>query len=178
MFDLFDAGGHFHFRAAVDDGGFFGAQAEGGAHRVHGCIASPDDGHVLSPQDRCVGIIGIGSHEVDAGKVFVGGEDAVVIFAGDFHEAWQTGSASDKETLVSLFLEIIEGCGAPHDEVGDEFDAHLPEVFDFEVDDGVGEPEFGDAIFEDSPNFMEGFEDGHVVAIFDHIAGKGEGCRA
>ncbi len=120
----------------------------------------------------------MGFHKVHPGEVFVGREDSVKILSGDLHETRKSCPAPYKEALESLFLQVVEGGGAPHDEVGDKFHPHFPEVFEFEVDDGIGKPEFWNTIFEDSANFVKSFEHGYVVAILGHIAGKGEGCWA
>ncbi len=71
----------------------------------------------------------MGSHKVHPGEVFVGREDPVEVLAGDLHETRQSRPAPDKEALESLFLQVVEGGSAPHDEVGDEFHTHFPEVF-------------------------------------------------
>ena len=51
VFRLFAAGGHFGFAATVDNHGAFGTQATGGTHRVHGGVATSDDGYMLTVED-------------------------------------------------------------------------------------------------------------------------------
>ena len=177
--DLLLSRGKFHLGTAVDDGRF-GTEAQGRAGRIHRDIAAAHDTDALPGMDGGAIVVAEGLHEVVAGEEFVGGEHSVEVFTGDAHELRKTGAGAHEHGLEALFVhEGVDGDGAADDDVGFDLHAqgaHLIElVFQHLL---LRETEFGNTVFEHSAGFVEGFEDGDVVAGFGKVRSAGKACRA
>ena len=129
------------------------------------------------PEQRCVGRRVGSVHEVDAGQVFVAGEDAVEVLSGDIHEARQTGSGTDEDTLEALLFEFFDGDGLADDGVCMELYTEGAQAVDLFVHDSVRQTELGDAVFEHTADLMQRLEDMHFVTVFGGIAGKCQSGR-
>ena len=132
---FFSASRHLGLRAPVNQRGGFGAETAGGAHRVHGGIATADNDHVAiaAVVDRLVELRkAIGAHQVGAGEKFVGRVDAVEVLAGHAEKYGQARAGGDKDCVVAFDAhQFIERDAFADDDVGFEFDAHAAQVVDF-----------------------------------------------
>lgn len=180
VFDFFETSRHFLFATAVNDDSALGAHAAGGADRVHGSVAAANDSYGIAFGYRCGPTVASGTHEVDAGEVFVGRKDVDEVFAGDAHETRQSGARGYENAIEAELAEVVVGKRFANDTVFYESDAHFGERVDFDVDDSIGEAEFGYAVFEYSTNLVESFVDSDFVAELNHVAGerKSGGARA
>ena len=148
------AGRHLGFGAAIDQSGRARAEAAGGADGVHGGVAAADYDYVAiaAVVDRLIVFRDlVGAHEIDAGEKFVGGVDAVEVFAGNAEKDGQTRAGGDKDRVVALVAhQLVERNALADDDVGFELDAHAAEVVDFFFHDRLGQAELGDAVDEDA----------------------------
>ena len=55
--------------------------------------------------------------------------------------------------------------------------SHLLEIVDLDINDTVGQTEFGDAIFQYTANLVECLEDMHLKTLLCHIAGEAKTGR-
>ena len=178
MLDLFGAGGKLRLRTAVDDGDLFRAQALCTARRVHGHVAAADDGDLLRVEHGGAGIFFIRLHQVDAGQKFVGGEDALQIFAGDVHEAGQPRAAADEHRFKAVFAhQLVDREHAADDHVGLYLDAEGDEVVDLFLYDQLGQAEFGDAVHEHAARKVQRLEHGDLIPALGEVARAGEPRR-
>ena len=176
--DLLQTGGHFGLAAAVDDINLVRAHALGAACRVHCDVAAADNGDLLGAQDRGVGVFLVGLHQVDAGQVLIGRVNAVVVLARYAHEGGQTGARADKNGLVAVGKQIVDGLGAADNEVQHEFNAQLLQGVDLLLDDRLGQTELGDTVHQNAARGVQRLEDGDLIAHAGQIARAGQAGRA
>ena len=179
MVDLLLAGGQLHFGAAVHDGRF-GAEAQGGARRVHGDVAAADHHALPAGMDGCE-IIGTESlHQVVPGKEFIGGEDPVGVFARNAHETRQTGAGAHEHGLESLLVhQCVDGDGPADDHVQFDLDAEGLDGLNLGGYDLVlRETELGNAVLQHAARTMQGFENRDVVTELGEVRGAGQAGRA
>ena len=118
-------------------------------------------------------------HQIDAGEKFVGGKNALEVFAGDVHEAGKARAAADEHRLEAVFVhQLVDGEHAADDHVRFDLDAERLQVVDLLFDDGFGQAEFGDAVHEHAAREVQRLEDGHVVPALGEVARAGEPRRA
>ena len=55
--------------------------------------------------------------------------------------------------------------------------AHLGQVLNLHVNDGIGQTELGDTIFQHAANLVKRLEHIHVVALLHHVAGEAQSRR-
>ena len=181
MLHFLAAGGKFRLRTAVDDIHDVRSQPLCRAHRVHRDVAAAHDGDLLRVEDGGLAVRFIRLHEVAAGEVFVGGEDALCVLPGDVHEAGKARARAEEDGFeAELLFELVDGEHFADDHVRHHLDAERSEVIYLLFDDGFGKTEFGDAVDEHAARKVQRFEDGHVVAELGKIARAGEprGTRA
>ena len=71
--------------------------------------------------------------------------------------------------------EVVDGDCASHDDVGDDFDSELFEVFYLGFNDFLfGKAKLGYAVDEYATGMLEGFENGHFVTFPGQIARTGQ----
>lgn len=174
--DFFVAGGHFEQGTAVDEVDFLCTEAEGGTCGIHGDVSAAEDGDAAGGVDGGIGVLGVvGSHEVGAGEVFVGGIDADEVFAFDAHKLGQAGAGSDEDGIeVVFFQQIGQLTRTADDEIVIDLDAHGAEAFELGLNDCFWEAEFWDSVNEDAAAFMEGFEEDDVMAGAADVCGDGD----
>jgi len=170
--------GHLVLATAIDDGGMFSAETFGCADSIHSGITTSDDDDILAIEQRRVGILAGRIHEVDACQVLVAGENAVEVLAGYVHETRQTGTGADEDGLVAFGLKIIHAEGLTDNRILAELNAHGFEAIYLAIDDGVGQTELRNTIFEYAAYLVESLEDGDAVAVLGHITGESEAGRA
>ena len=79
MFNLFFTTGHLGFSAAIDDGDFRCAKAQGDAGRIEGGVTAAENAHsfVEHVEDGCIHVrIFVRLHKVHARQEFIGGIDS------------------------------------------------------------------------------------------------------
>ena len=177
MMHLFDTRRHLFLRAAIDDHCVLGAQTFGRTYGIHGCVTAADDGYVLAVQDRRVGRGIAGVHEVDARQVFVARKHTVQVLAQDIHEARQTGSRANENTLETLLLQFPDTNRLADDCVSMELYAERTQTVYLDIHDAVGQTELRNTVFEHTAYLMQRLKHMHLVAVLGHIAGKGQACR-
>ena len=75
--------------------------------------------------------------------------------------------------------EVVHGEALAHNDVGLNLHTETAQIVDFGFYDFLfGQPEFGDAIDEDSARVMERLEDGDAVAHLGEVGCTGEACGA
>src|ERR1039457_2746125 len=173
------AGGRFAPRTAVYHGDRFGAHTHGDARRIHRGIARAHHGDALAHADwGIVERLPVAAHQVDAGEEFVGGKHAVERLAGDIAELRRPGAgAHERRVIAHLAQQLRDGEQLADDGVEPDLDPHLLQVFDFGIDDEVGQAEFGDAVFQHSAGYVQGLENGHRHALAGQFSGAGEAAR-
>src|SRR5262249_16845885 len=118
------------------------------------------------------------AHQVHAGEKLVGGEDAVEGLAGDFGELGRARAGGYECGVVAHFGDQLRnGEELADDRIEPDLDPHLLEVLDFVVDNHVGKPELGDAVFQDTARDMQGFEDRDLDAVPCQFSGAGQPGR-
>ena len=83
---------------------------------------------------------------------------------------------SNKHTFESVSLKVGYRESLSYHTVLNELYAHLFEVVYFNIDDGVGKTEFGDAIFEYTANLMQRLEYGYIVSCLCHVSCERKSC--
>lgn len=174
MLHLLNARGHLGLAATIDYHRSLGPLTTRGAHGVHGGVASSDDGHAAALEHGGVLAGTAGTHEVDAGEIFVARHDSDVVFSGYAHEARKSGSRGNKDAFVSECVEVVIGENLAYDAILDKPYSESAQTVNLSLDHAVGESELGDAILKHSAYLVKSLVDGNVIAALDHIAGKGE----
>ena len=118
-----------------------------------------------------------GAHQVDAREVLVGRVDALEVLAGDVEEHRQAGAVGDEDGVV-VGGDLVDGDGAPDDDVALDLHAQMAQVLDLAVDDRLGQTELGDAVAKHAAGVVQGLEDVHLVAHAGQLAGGREAARA
>ena len=114
-------------------------------------------------------------HQVGTGQKFVGGINALEIFAGDIHKFGQPRAGTDKHGLEAVFIfQFLDGKNPADDHVGLYLDAQCLKVIHFLLHDGFGETEFGDTVNEHAARHVKRLENGDFIAHFRQIARAGE----
>ena len=116
---------HLLRAAAVDDGAGLGAEAQGGARRVHGRVAAADDHDVLADPLLLAQVGAL--QEVDAV------DHAVELLAGDVHGDRVHAAGGDHDRVVAL-AQLVEGDVAPDLDVVVELHAVLGDPVDVQLD--------------------------------------------
>ena len=168
---------HFVLATAIHDDRVFSAQTFGCTHSIHGGVATAYDEHVLAVEDRCVGGSVGGVHEIHAREVLVGGHNAVEVLTGDTHEPWQTCSRGNKDSLVAVSLQIIDGNRLADNCIGDKLHAQGAQTVDLLIHNRVRQTVLGYTVLENSANGVQRLEHGDPIAVFSHVTGKGEAGR-
>ena len=126
----------------------------------------------IARKHRSVKARASGTHEIYAGEIFIARHHAYKVFAGNIHEAGQTGTGTHKETFEAHFLEAFHRKGLPYHHIRHEFHSHTPQGLNLNVDHAVGETEFGYAVFQHAAYLVESLEHRHIVAARSHVACK------
>jgi len=131
---------------------------------------------VLEPPDGGVGVREVvGFHEVVAGEVLVGGEDAVQVLAGNIHEPGEPRAGADEDRVVAVLLhELGDRPDLADDVVHLELDTELRQVVHLALHDRLGETELGNAVDEHAASLVQRLEDGHLVTGLDAVARHSE----
>ena len=75
--------------------------------------------------------------------------------------------------------EVVDGDGTSYDDVGDDFDSELFEVFYLGFNDFLfGKAKLGYAVDEYAAGMLEGFENGYFLTFLSQIARTGQTRRA
>ena len=173
--DFFAPGRELLFASAVDDMGL-SAEAEGSPCRVHSHVAAADDDSLFGLHDRSSGIGAERLHQIAPGEIFVGGEDAHGLLAGNVHKLGKAGAGTDEYGIVALFLhQGINGSGLADDAVCLDLDTKCLDILDLLLDDRfLGKTEFGDAVDENAARLVQGFENSDVITHAGQITCAGE----
>ena len=171
VFDFFFSCRQFGFASSVDDM-HIRAKTQGGSCGIHCHVAAADDNSFLCAHDRCPGIFAEGLHQVGAGQVFIGGEDAECLLAGDVHESGQAGTAADEDSLKAFLVhQVINGDGLADDDVCFDFDAKRSDIVNFLFNNRIlGKTEFRNAVDKDAACLVQCFEDRYIIAHPGKIA--------
>ena len=147
MLDFLQTRGKFCLRAAIDDGDFR-TETAGAARGVHGDVAAADYRHMLALADGRGSVGRIGFHQIGAGKEFIGGVNALEVFARDVHELGQACAGANEHSLKAVFLhQFVNGDGAADDDVGFNRNAQRLELIDLTLHNAFGQTEFGNAVY-------------------------------
>src|SRR5574344_1397053 len=174
--DFLDARWHFGLAAAVDEVDLLRAEAQGHPARVHRDVAAAEDPDARAVPEGRVGVrLVVGLHEVGAGEVLVGAEDADEVLALDAHELGKAGAGADEDGVETVLLhEVLELAGAADDEVGLDLDAEILESVDLVLHDGLRKAELGDAVDEDAAALVEGLEESHGMSGLGAVGRAGD----
>ena len=84
------------------------------------------------------------------------------------------GPHSQKDRVEALGEEIVDRLQPSDGRVGHDLHADFLQVLHLGIDDALGEAELGDPVDQHAARFVQGLEDGHIVAHLDEIAGDRE----
>jgi len=172
MFHLLQACGHLFFTTAINDHGTFGTQAASSTDRVHCCIATTDDSHFLTLQDRRIAIR-IGSiHQIDTCQVFVGRHHPDQVLSRNIHKVRKPGAAGSEDSFETIRMQIVITDCLADNTVCHELHTHLAQPFNFYIHNLIRQAEFGNTVFQHTTDFVQSFEHRHVIATLCHITGK------
>ena len=129
------------------------AVADGSAGAVHGGVAHTDDGDVVAQLEG----LGVGQIVDAEGHV-------AQRFALDVHGVGLPEARADKDALVAVPEEVVDGDGLADGGIGADVDALQLEVAVLEVvQHAVGQAVVGDAVPHDAADLVAGIEDGDIV---------------
>lgn len=162
---------HVRFAASVNDGGDFGAEAEGLSGGIDGGVAAAEHGDAAADGDL------VERSRVDPFDEFEGIDDFGKIFAGDA-ETVDVAEAEAEKNSVIIALDFPDG--EIFADFGFEAKFHA-QVFDhshfFEADFGA-HLVIGDAVGVESAAGLPFVEDGDLVAELGEFGGTAESGRA
>ena len=143
MVQLFHPDRHLGLGSTVDNCDV-AAQTPRGTGCIHGGIAAADHHHLLTlgRRQRCLVLLLVCLHQIDAGEVLVGGEYPQQMLAGNV-QTRQTGAGTDENLPESRPLYLRKRRGLADQEVGDELSAHQPDLLHHVIDQGVGQANSG-----------------------------------
>ena len=127
--------------------------------------------------ERSVGLRVGGIHEVHTRQIFVRRHDVQIVLARNIHEVGQTCATCHEDALKSFILKLLCADGFTNDYVSLEVHTHLLQVVDFNVDNLVGQTEFGNTVLQHTANLVQGFEHVHFIAQLRHIASERKAGR-
>ena len=137
MLDLFLTGGQLSHAAAVDDVDILGTQALGAAGGVHGDVAAADD---------CAAFADLGLvAEVYLAQEVNAAVHALELLAGYAELCRLLSADSDKEALIALLAQLVDGDILADLDAALELYAHFLENVDLGVNDLTLKAEGGDA---------------------------------
>ena len=116
-------------------------------------------------------------HQIDAREIFVGGINALQIFARHIHEHRQARAVGDEDG-VEFCLQFGNRVGAADDDVAFDFHAGFLKPLDFLRDNFFGQAKFRDAINQHAAGFVQRLVNRHVMAALGQFAGGGQPRRA
>ena len=179
MFNLFRTGGKLAFAAAVNYVNLFCTQTKRTSCRVHSNITATANRNLLCAVDGGLAVFTICLHKVDTGQKFVGGINALEVFALDAHKFGKTCARADKYSLEAFFLhKLVDRDHLTHNGVGANFNTQSLKGFDFLSNDCLGQTEFGNTVNQNAARNVECFENSYVVTLLCKVACTGETCRA
>ena len=121
----------------------------------------------------------IGFHQVHTGQKFVGGIDALEIFAGDAHEARQPRARTDKHGVKPfLAQQLVDRNGSADNGVGCNFHAECTQPVYLLLDDRLGQTEFRNAIDQHAARRVQCFKHRHGIAAPCKVTGAGKSRRS
>ncbi len=173
MAHLLHTGRHLVFGTAVDNHGPLRAQTFGSTHCVHGGVASADDSHVGSFQQRCVGISRRGVHQIDTGEVLVARHDAIEVFARYAHKAGQAGTTAYEDSRIAFLLQVVHSECLADDCILAECYAQLSQTVYLFVHNAVGQTELGNTVFEHAAYLVQCLKDRDLITELRHVSRKG-----
>ena len=146
MAHFFHAGRHLLLAAAIDDDSTLCAQSFGSTHSIHSCVATSHHHHGLRTQQWCIIILCGSAHEVHTREVLVARHHTVEVLARDIHEAWQSCSATHKDTLVSLRLQVFYGQCLTDNRIALEVHTQSAQALYLAVHHGIGQTKLWDTV--------------------------------
>ena len=143
------------------------AVADGSAGAVHGGVAHADDGDVVAQLEG----LGVGQIVDAEGHV-------AQRLALDVHGVGLPEARADKDALVAVPEEVVDGDGLADGGIGADVDALQLEVAVLEVvQHAVGQAVVGDAVPHDAADLVAGVEDGDIVTPACQQDGDGQARR-
>ena len=141
MFQLLDTRRRFAPRPPVDAGHAVGAHPLRDAQRIHRRVARAHHRDPLAePHRRVVQRLLVAAHQVDTRQEFVGGEHAVQRLSRNSGEFGRAGAGPYECAVIAHFAQQLRnGEQLADDGVKPDLDAQLLQVFDFGVDNYVGQ---------------------------------------
>ena len=181
MVDFLDTRRHFRFGTAVDEVDLLGAEAQGHTGGVHRDVAAAEDRHGLAvPEGRVRLVLVVGLHEVRAGEVLVGAEDAREVLAVDAHELRQARARAHEDGVKAVLREEVRNLARTADAVVRlDLHADLLKTLDLVLDDRLRETELRNAVDQDAAALVEGLEHRDLVTGLGAVrrAGDRRGTR-
>ena len=175
MMDLRSPCRHLFPGATVDDLHPFRAETQGRSGRIHCHVSCAEYGHIPAPYDRGIDLgEKVGFHEVGPCEIFVCRQDPYKVLPRNSQELGQTRPYSHENGIIPLLKELIQGYGPSDNAVAFHLHAEPLKKGYFGEHDLLGEPELGDTVNKNASRFVEGFHDGHLVALHNEVTGNGE----
>ena len=174
---FFKACGHFFFRTTIDNHSTLCAKTERRTNRVHRRVTTTDNGYALTKENGCISLLVRSVHQVYACEIFVTWHHACAVFSLDSHEVRKTCTRCHEDTFVTFCLEFGNRDSLTNHTVLHELHTTLFEVLNFELNDSVGEAEFGNTVLQHTTNFMKRFKHCNIVTASNHAACKRKTCR-
>ena len=74
---------------------------------IHRYVSAADNSNLLSCCDRSIVVVSECLHQIASCEVLIRGKYAVRVLARDSHESRKTGTGTDEDSLVTLFIHQL-----------------------------------------------------------------------
>ena len=178
MMHFLNTSRHFFLRTAVNHC-YPRAQTQGGTCGVHGNIAASYHRHMFTHVNGSVRIGRISRHQVTAGQKLVGRYHSVQIFTRNPHKFGKSGSGAYKYGIEAFPVHKLIYCDrSSHHYVSFYSYAEFLNLVNFVGYHFVlGQPEFGNSVYQHTSGFVKRFKNGYPATGFGQIGGTGQSGR-
>ncbi len=154
------------------------AEPFGRSRRIHRHISAAHDNDLLPGLNR--GIIALQKrfHQVIPGQVFVCGEYAHRLLAGDSHKPRKPCAGADKHRLKAFVAhQLIDRDRFADDDIGLDFHAERPDILHLRSDNLLfRQTELRNPVNKHATRLVQRLENRHVIAHLRQIPGTGQSC--
>ena len=133
---------------------------------------------MLSERHRRVAVRVRCVHQVDTRKILIRRHDVYGVLPGNPHEVRKSGTRGHEDTFEAGVFQLGDCQCLPDDTVFHKTDSELSQVINLKIDDTVRQTELGDAILQDTADFVQSLEDRHVITALRHISGERKSGRS
>ena len=114
-------------------------------------------------------------HQIHTGQQFIGRIDTDQFFSRDIQEIRQPGARADEQGIHSIFIhQFIDRDRFADDHILFKFHAQALERPDLKFDDGFGQPEFRNAVDQNTAKSMQCFVHSDFMTHAHQVAGASQ----